>query len=61
MCRAFDVWLGELPQRYKIVVPGNHDYLLEDPRQRSAITNATRLVESGVEVEAVQMSGRKRR
>jgi len=57
MYRAFDVWLGELPHRHKIVIPGNHDYLLEEPRERSAITNATLLVDSGVEVEGIRIWG----
>jgi predicted phosphohydrolase len=31
----FNDWLGELPHRYKIVVPGNHEYFLEaDPSER---------------------------
>ena len=34
MFRHFDIWLGELPHRHKIVIPGNNDYLLEDPKQR---------------------------
>ena len=25
----FNAWLGELPHRYKILVPGNHEYFLE--------------------------------
>ncbi len=55
--RHFDIWLGELPHRHRIVIPGNNDYLLEDPRQRSAITNATLLVDSGVEVEGLKIWG----
>lgn len=57
MYRAFNVWLGELPHRYKIVIPGNHDYLLEEPRERNAITNAVLLVDSGVEVEGLKIWG----
>ena len=55
--RHFDIWLGELPHRHKIVIPGNHDYLLEDPRQRSVITNATLLIDSGVEIEGLKIWG----
>jgi predicted phosphodiesterase len=55
MYRNFDLWLGELPHRHKIIIPGNHEFLLEDPRQRSAITNATLLVDSGVEVEGLKI------
>ena len=57
MYRDFDLWLGELPHRHKIIIPGNHEYLLEDPRQRSAITNATLLVDSGVEIEGLKIWG----
>jgi len=53
----FNAWLGSLPHRHKVVVPGNHEYLLEDPRQRSAITNATLLIDSGVEVEGISIWG----
>jgi hypothetical protein len=41
----FNAWLGTLPHLHKIIIPGNHEFSLEDPRQRSAITNATLLVE----------------
>src|ERR1039458_8925036 len=44
MLRDFDDWLGELPHRYKIIVPGNHEYILEEPRNRAAIMNAEMLV-----------------
>jgi Icc-related predicted phosphoesterase len=57
MYRDFDLWLGELPHRHKIIIPGNHEYLLEDLRQRSAITNATLLVDSGVEIEGLKIWG----
>jgi hypothetical protein len=46
--RDFDDWLGELPHRYKIVVPGYHDSVLEDPKVREEITNATVLVDSSM-------------
>jgi hypothetical protein len=32
----FNEWLGELPHRHKIVVPGNHEFFLEsNPERRS--------------------------
>jgi predicted phosphohydrolase len=41
----FNQWLGELPHRHKIVVPGNHELFLEaDPKKRSLLTNAIILV-----------------
>lgn len=57
MYRHFDIWLGELPHRHKIVVPGNNDYLLEDPKERKVITNAVLLVDSGVEIEGLKVWG----
>jgi Icc-related predicted phosphoesterase len=57
MYRHFNIWLGELPHRHKVVIPGNHDFLLEDHRQRSVITNATLLIDSGVEVEGLKIWG----
>ncbi len=57
MYRKFDLWLGELPHRHKIIIPGNHEFLLEDPRQRSAITHAKLLVDSGVEIEGMKIWG----
>ena len=57
MYRHFDLWLGELPHRHKIIIPGNHDFLLEDPLERNAITNATLLVDSGVEIEGLKIWG----
>jgi Icc-related predicted phosphoesterase len=53
----FNEWLGELPHRHKIIIPGNNDYLLENPRQRSVITNAILLVDSGAEIEGLKIWG----
>jgi Icc-related predicted phosphoesterase len=53
----FNGWLGSLPHRHKVVVPGNHEFLLEEPRNRGAITNAILLVDSGVEVEGIRIWG----
>jgi Icc-related predicted phosphoesterase len=53
----FDQWLGELPHRHKIVVPGNHDFLMNKIPNRRLITNATLLVDSGVEVEGLRIWG----
>ena len=39
MLRDFNEWLGELPHGCKVVVAGNHDFILEDPGNRSVITN----------------------
>ena len=57
MLRDFNNWLGTLPHRHKVVIPGNHEFILEEPRNRSAITNATLLIDSGVEVEGIKIWG----
>ena len=49
----FNDWLGSLPHRHKVVVPGNHEFALEEPRNQGAITNAVLLVDSGVEIEGL--------
>ena len=53
----FNAWLGTLPHRHKVVVPGNHEFILEEPRNRGAITNAILLVDTGVEVEGISIWG----
>jgi Icc-related predicted phosphoesterase len=54
----FNAWLGELPHRYKIIVPGNHEFFLEaDPSERSLLSNATVLINEGVEVEGLRLWG----
>lgn len=57
MLRDFNLWLGELPHRHKVIVAGNHEFLLEEPRNRNLITNATLLIDTGVEVEGVRIWG----
>src|ERR1700689_2551169 len=47
----FNTWLGELPHRHKIFVPGNHEFFLEaDLSQRSLLSNATVLINEGIEI-----------
>ena len=53
----FNSWLGSLPHRYKIIIPGNHEFILEEPRNQGAITNAIMLVDSGVEIESLKIWG----
>lgn len=54
----FNTWLGELPHRYKIVIPGNHEFFLEaDPSRRSLLDNATVLINEGVQIEGLQIWG----
>jgi Icc-related predicted phosphoesterase len=54
----FNAWLGDLPHRHKIVVPGNHEFFLEaDLRRRSLLDNAILLVNEAVEVEGLHFWG----
>jgi Icc-related predicted phosphoesterase len=54
----FNSWLGELPHRHKIVVPGNHEFFLEaDPGRRSMLDNAIVLINEGVEIEGLHIWG----
>ena len=54
----FNVWLGELPHRHKIVVPGNHEFFLEaDPSKRSLLSNASVLINEAVQVEGLRIWG----
>jgi Icc-related predicted phosphoesterase len=56
--KDFNAWLGELPHRNKIVIPGNHEYILEsNPELRWMITNATLLIDEAVEIEGVKIWG----
>jgi Icc-related predicted phosphoesterase len=54
----FNEWLGELPHRWKIVVPGNHEFFLEsEPSRRRLISNATVLIEESVEIMGLKIWG----
>jgi Icc-related predicted phosphoesterase len=54
----FNAWLGELPYRHKIVVPGNHEFFLEaDPTKRSMLSNAAVLINESIEIEGLRIWG----
>ena len=53
----FDAWLGSLPHRHKVVVPGNHEFAPEEREDRGAIANAILLVDSGVRVGGMRIWG----
>jgi predicted phosphohydrolase len=54
----FNEWLGKLPHRWKILIPGNHEFFLEsDPSRRRLISNATVLINQGVEVASLKIWG----
>jgi Icc-related predicted phosphoesterase len=54
----FNLWLGEMPHCHKIVVPGNHEYFLEaDLSKRSLLSNATVLINEGIEIAGLRFWG----
>jgi predicted phosphohydrolase len=54
----FDDWLGSLPHTHKIVIPGNHDFLLEaEPEMGRAIANAVLLIDAGITVAGLKIWG----
>jgi len=54
----FNEWLGELPHRWKILIPGNHEFFLEaDPSRRSLISNARLLIDEGVGIMGLKIWG----
>jgi Icc-related predicted phosphoesterase len=54
----FNDWLGELPHRFKVIVPGNHEFFLEsDPSERSLLSNAKVLINEGIEIEGLRLWG----
>jgi Icc-related predicted phosphoesterase len=53
----FNDWLGELPHKYKVVIPGNHDTMLENMANRRTITNAHLLINSGIELDGLKVWG----
>lgn len=54
----FNEWLGELPHRHKIVVPGNHEFFLEsNPKRRGLLDNAHVLIDEGIEIEGLRFYG----
>jgi len=55
--RDFDDWLGGLPHPFKVVVPGNHEFVLEDRRLRDEITNAELLINHGIEIMGMKIWG----
>lgn len=56
---AFDLFLGGLPHRHKIVIAGNHDFCFErtPAEARARITQATYLEDEGCCIEGLQVWG----
>jgi Icc-related predicted phosphoesterase len=55
--REFDEWLSTVPCRHRVVVPGNHDRVLEEPKNRALLQHAKVLVNSGVTIEGARIWG----
>jgi Icc-related predicted phosphoesterase len=56
--REFDRWLAELPHRFKIVVPGNHEFFLEQyPVPHSLFRNAILLINEQVDALGLRIWG----
>ena len=53
----FNEWLGELPHPFRIAIPGNHDFVVEDPSRRKLITNATLLINESIEIMGLKVWG----
>ena len=53
----FNEWLGELPHAYRVVIPGNHDSIVEHASRRALITNATLLINESVEIMGLKFWG----
>src|ERR1035437_4285026 len=54
----FNEWLAELPHRWKIIIPGNHEFFLEeDPTRRKWIRNATVLINESIEIMCLRIWG----
>ena len=54
----FNDRLGELPHRWKIFIPGNHEFFLEaDPSRRKLLSNAIVLINESVEIMGLKIWG----
>jgi Icc-related predicted phosphoesterase len=56
---SFDLWLGTLPHKHKVMICGNHDFCFQkQPAEaRGRITNAIYLEDSGCEIEGLSFYG----
>ncbi|HUZ94893.1 MAG TPA: metallophosphatase domain-containing protein [Edaphobacter sp.] len=53
----FNDWLGQLPHRSKVLIPGNHDSGFVDPAFRELITEATLLINEGTVMQGIRIWG----
>jgi len=55
--RDFNDWLGQLPHRSKVLIPGNHDSGFIDPAFRELVTQAKLLINEGTVMEGFRIWG----
>lgn len=54
----FNRWLGTLPHRHKVIIAGNHDFLLEeDSSARSLFDHSIYLQDSECQIEGIRIYG----
>ena len=54
----FNKWLGKLPHKHKIVIAGNHDWLLyRKKNSRNLLTNCTYLEDEEVTIDGIKFYG----
>jgi Icc-related predicted phosphoesterase len=57
----FNMWLGELPHKHKVVICGNHDFCFERSREKEAaratLTNCVYLQDEEVVIDGVKFYG----
>ncbi len=53
----FNDWLTELPHRYKVLIPGNHDCMFRYQKWRDLITGASLLINEGIEIAGLRLWG----
>jgi len=55
----FNGWLGNLPHKHKIIIPGNHDYYIERfPKEvREQLTNCNLLIDQSIMVKGIKFYG----
>lgn len=56
---SFNSFLGKLPHKKKIIIPGNHDILFEKNQSlaRSLLSNASVLIDELIEIEGIKFFG----
>ncbi len=53
----FDEWLRPLPHRWKVIIPGNHDFGFADPSWQKLITSGVLLINDGIEIMGLKIWG----